>query len=92
MSFDLESVRVDETGCCVECGAQGAARDPACETCGGADLVVNDLRLGDYVFDVFITSDGSLGFTVYEPGKPRFDCETPIVDIFVDRDLEVTSI
>ena len=43
----------------------------------------NDLEIGDWKFDVFITDNGNLGFTVYLPGDDNHSR-----DIIVSRDLK----
>lgn len=44
----------------------------------------NDLTIGKWTFDVFISSSGDLGFTVYDP-RNKERC----VDIFIYDDMEV---
>lgn len=50
-------------------------------------MEINDLKIGDWTYDVFLTDEGNLGFTVYEAGKKAINENTRCKDIFVDRDM-----
>jgi hypothetical protein len=85
-----------EGNCCAECGAElgaGFGLDPACDCCSPkAENAVNNIEHGDFVFDVLITDNGNLMFTVYEVGTGPDDEDNHIVDIIVDKaTLKVSS-
>jgi len=46
---------------------------------------INDIKIGNFIFDVFETETGNLGFTVRRTGGKFGDFEGPFVDIFVDK-------
>jgi len=47
---------------------------------------INDIEIGNFIFDVFETETGNLGFTVQLAKKNiHGDFEGPFVDIFVDK-------
>jgi len=50
---------------------------------------INDIEIGDFIFDVFISETGDLGFTVTKKDCPRGEdgeLEGAFVDIFVSKD------
>ena len=55
------------------------------------NLEVNGIRIGSWELDLFVTDDGNLGITVYEHGKTGNDEDVHGKDIFVSKDLKVTS-
>ena len=49
----------------------------------------NDLEIGDFKFDVFITDNGSFGITVYTPRDDKYSKSyRHSRDIIVSRDLK----
>ncbi len=56
---------------------------------------INSIRIGNFEVDLFISENGSLGITVYEPGTgPDDELIGGVRDIFVtaNADLTVTSL